>query len=44
MTNPIFSLIAGGISGLVLKAPESLKTKKSISPSRRQSLVHQKSS
>jgi hypothetical protein len=44
MTNPIFALIAGGISGLVLKAPESLKTKKSISPPRRQSLVHQKSS
>jgi hypothetical protein len=43
MTNPIFALIAGGISGLVLKAPESLKTKKSISPPRRQSLVHQKS-
>jgi hypothetical protein len=42
MTNPIFSLIAGGISGLVLKAPESLKTKKSISPPRKQSLVHQK--
>ena len=42
MTNPIFSLIAGGISTLVLKAPESLKTKKSISPPRKQSLVHQK--
>ena len=43
MTNPIFALIAGGISGLVLKAPESLKTKKASSPPRRQSLVHQKS-
>ena len=44
MTNPIFALIAGGISGLVLKAPESLKTKKVISSPRRQSLVHKKSS
>ncbi|MEG4074117.1 O-antigen ligase domain-containing protein [Microcoleus sp. Pol14C2] len=44
MTNPIFALIAGGISGLVLKAPESLKAKKTSSPARRQSLVHQKSS
>jgi hypothetical protein len=44
MTNPIFALIAGGISGLVLKAPESLKSKKTSSPPRRQSLVHQKSS
>ena len=44
MTNPIFALIAGGISSLVLKAPESLKTKKTTSPPRRQSLVHQKSS
>ncbi|MEG4488323.1 MULTISPECIES: O-antigen ligase domain-containing protein [unclassified Microcoleus] len=43
MTNPIFAMIAGGISGLVLKAPESLKTKKTTSPPRRQSLVHQKS-
>ncbi|MEG4224996.1 O-antigen ligase domain-containing protein [Microcoleus sp. N9_B2] len=43
MTNPIFALIAGGISGLVLKAPESLKAKKTTSPPRRQSLVHQKS-
>ncbi|MEG4118336.1 O-antigen ligase domain-containing protein [Microcoleus sp. N9_B4] len=43
MTNPIFALIAGGISGLVLKAPESLKAKKTSSPARRQSLVHQKS-
>ena len=43
MTNPIFALIAGGISSLVLKAPESLKTKKTSSPPRRQSLVHQKS-
>jgi hypothetical protein len=43
MTNPIFALIAGGLSGLVLKAPESLKTKKASSPPRRQSLVHQKS-
>jgi len=43
MTNPIFALIAGGISGLVLKAPESLKSKKISSPARRQSLVHQKS-
>ncbi|MEG4090329.1 O-antigen ligase domain-containing protein [Microcoleus sp. Pol12B4] len=43
MTNPIFALIAGGISGLVLKAPESLKAKKTSSPPRRQSLVHQKS-
>ena len=44
MPNPIFALIAGGISSLVLKAPESLKTKKTHSPPRRQSLVHQKSS
>ena len=44
MTNPIFALIAGGISTLALKAPESLKSKKTISPPRRQSLVHQKSS
>ena len=43
MTNPIFALIAGGISSLVLKAPESLKTKKTSSPPKRQSLVHQKS-
>ncbi|MEG4215535.1 O-antigen ligase domain-containing protein [Microcoleus sp. Pol14C6] len=43
MTNPIFALIAGGISGLVLKAPESLKAKKTSSPPKRQSLVHQKS-
>lgn len=43
MTNPIFALIAGGISGLVLKAPESLKAKKTSLPPRRQSLVHQKS-
>ncbi|HSF72787.1 MAG TPA: O-antigen ligase domain-containing protein [Microcoleus sp.] len=43
MTNPIFALIAGGISGLVLKAPESLKAKKTSSPPRRQALVHQKS-
>jgi hypothetical protein len=43
MTNPIFAMIAGGISGLVLKAPESLKAKKTGSPPRRQSLVHQKS-
>ncbi|TAE97826.1 MAG: O-antigen ligase domain-containing protein [Oscillatoriales cyanobacterium] len=43
MANPIFAVIAGGISGLVLKAPESLKAKKTSSPPRRQSLVHQKS-
>ncbi len=43
MTNPIFAMIAGGISGLVLKAPESLKAKKTSLPPRRQSLVHQKS-
>ncbi len=43
MTNPIFTLIAGGISGLVLKAPESLKTKKTSSPSTRRSLNPQKS-
>ncbi|MBE9095181.1 O-antigen ligase domain-containing protein [Tychonema sp. LEGE 07203] len=43
MTNPIFAVIAGGISGLVLKDPESLKTKKASSPPRRKSLVHQKS-
>lgn len=43
MTNPIFAVIAGGISGLVLKAPESLKTKKSNSIPKKQSLVHQKS-
>ncbi|MEG4631616.1 O-antigen ligase family protein [Microcoleus sp. AR_TQ3_B6] len=44
MTNPIFALIAGGISTLVLKAPESLKIKKTSSPPKRKSLVHQKSS
>jgi hypothetical protein len=44
MTNPIFALIAGGISTLVLKAPESLKSKKTSLPPRRQSLLHQKSS
>ncbi|MEG4999260.1 O-antigen ligase domain-containing protein [Microcoleus sp. B4-D4] len=44
MTNPIFAVIAGGLSGLVLKAPESLKNKKTMSPPRRKSLVHQKSS
>ncbi|MBE9119425.1 O-antigen ligase domain-containing protein [Tychonema sp. LEGE 07199] len=43
MVNPIFALIAGGLSGLVLKAPESLKTKKTMSPPRRKSLVHHKS-
>ena len=43
MTNPIFTLIAGGISGLVLKAPESLKAKKISSPSTRRSLNSQKS-
>lgn len=43
MTNPIFALIAGGISTLVLKAPESLKSKKTSSLPRRESLVHQKS-
>ncbi len=44
MTNPLFAVIAGGISGLVLKAPESLKIKKSSSPpKRKQLLVHQKS-
>ena len=43
MTNPIFMLIAGGISGLVLKAPESLKAKKTSSPSTRRSLNPQKS-
>jgi hypothetical protein len=42
MTNPIFALIVGGISGLVLKAPESLKTKKTSSLPRRKLLVHQK--
>ncbi|MBE9163327.1 MULTISPECIES: O-antigen ligase domain-containing protein [Microcoleaceae] len=43
MTNPIFAVIAGGLSSLLLKAPESLKTKKTMSPPRRKSLVHQKS-
>jgi hypothetical protein len=43
MANPIFAVIAGGLSGLVLKAPESLKAKKTSSPARRHSLVHQKS-
>ncbi|MEG3974388.1 O-antigen ligase domain-containing protein, partial [Microcoleus sp. herbarium8] len=43
MVNPIFAVIAGGLSSLLLKAPESLKTKKTMSPSRRKSLVHQKS-
>jgi len=43
MANPIFALIAGGISSLALKAPESLKSKKISSPPRRRSLVHQKS-
>jgi hypothetical protein len=42
MANPIFALIAGAISSLVLKAPESLKTKKTSLPPKRQSLVHQK--
>jgi len=44
MTNPIFAMIAGGISSLVLKAPESLKTKKTSSLPRRELLVHQKPS
>jgi hypothetical protein len=43
MTNPIFALIAGGISTVALKAPESLKSKKTSSLPRKQSLVHQKS-
>lgn len=38
MTNPIFAVIAGGISGLVLKAPESLKPKKTTSAPRIRSL------
>jgi hypothetical protein len=42
MTNPIFALIAGGISGLVLKAPESLKANKASSPPVKRSLVRQK--
>lgn len=42
MTNPIFALIAGGISGLVLKAPESLKANKVSSPPVKRSLVRQK--
>jgi hypothetical protein len=40
MTNPIFAVIAGGISGLVLKAPESLKVKKATAPPRIRSLPH----
>jgi hypothetical protein len=42
MTNPIFAVIAGGISGLVLKAPESLKVKKTTAPPRIRSLAHPK--
>lgn len=42
MTNPIFALIAGGISGLVLKAPESLKSNKGNSPPVKRSLPRQK--
>lgn len=42
MTNPIFAVIAGGISGLVLKAPESLKVKKTTAPPRIRSLPHPK--
>lgn len=42
MTNPIFALIAGGISGLVLKAPESLKQNKTNSPPVKRALVRQK--
>lgn len=38
MTNPIFALIAGGISGLVLKAPENLKPKKTTSTPKMRSL------
>ncbi|MEO0013698.1 MAG: hypothetical protein RLZZ535_2087 [Cyanobacteriota bacterium] len=43
MTNPIFTLIAGSISGLILKAPESLKPKKISSSPTRRSLNPQKS-
>lgn len=43
MTNPIFMLIAGSISGVVLKAPESLKAKKTSLPPTRRSLNSQKS-
>lgn len=42
MTNPIFAVIAGAISGLVLKAPESLKVKKTTAPPRIRSLPHPK--
>lgn len=43
MTNPIFALIAGGISGLILKAPESLKLKnKASSPPVKRALSGQK--
>ena len=42
MTNPIFAFIAGGISSVVLKAPESLKAKKTNSTTTKRSLVHQK--
>jgi hypothetical protein len=42
MTNPIFAFIAGGISSVVLKAPESLKAKKTSSTTTKRSLVHQK--
>jgi hypothetical protein len=49
MTNPVFAMVAGGISGLVLKAPESLKDKKASSPkvsssTKKRLLAHQKSS
>lgn len=43
MTNPIFTLIAGGISGLILKAPESLKPNKNSSQSTKRFLNRPKS-
>ncbi|MFM9265544.1 O-antigen ligase domain-containing protein [Tychonema sp. BBK16] len=42
MTNPIFMLIAGAISGLVVKAPENLKAKKISSKTTKRSLTPQK--
>ncbi|MEK0179390.1 MAG: O-antigen ligase domain-containing protein [Oscillatoriales cyanobacterium] len=43
MTNPIFTLIAGGIAGVILKDTESLKPKKTSSPLPRRSFSPQKS-
>ncbi|MGL5065401.1 MAG: O-antigen ligase domain-containing protein, partial [Microcoleus sp.] len=44
MTNPIFAIIAGGISGLILRAPENLKPKNKASsqPVKKRALARQK--